>query len=107
MCDDFERAVLLSFDAQRGAADVALRGRAEAYLATLRASPGVWRPCAERFGSTAHAEVQFWCLQTLHAVRARGARVRDVACARVRARCACATFCERASGVCGRERGVR
>jgi hypothetical protein len=68
MSDDFERAVLLSFDA-RGGVDGATRVRAEEYLSSLRASPGVWRPCAERFANTAHREVQFWCLQTLHAVR--------------------------------------
>jgi hypothetical protein len=70
MADDFERAVLYSFD-QSGAVAPALRARAAEYLDGLRASPGVWRPCAERFTSTPHAEVQFWCLQTLHAVRCR------------------------------------
>lgn len=70
MADEFEQAVLCSFD-QSGVVDAALRRRAEAYLTGLRASAGVWRPCAERFAATSHVEVQFWCLQTLLTVRTR------------------------------------
>jgi exportin-T len=84
MSDDFERAVLFSFD-QSGAVEGPLRSRAATYLEGLRASPDVWRPCAQRFVTTAHAEVQFWCLQTLHLVRTApphaAPRVATVRCA--------------------------
>lgn len=43
--------------------------QAEAYVATVAASPDCWRLCIERYGSTAHLEVRFWALQKLHEVR--------------------------------------
>jgi hypothetical protein len=50
----------------------ALQDRAAEYIAGIKASPEVWKLCCERFGASQYAEVRFWCLQTLHEVRAAG-----------------------------------
>ena len=42
--------------------------QAEAYVASVAASPDCWRLCVERFACTPHLEVRFWCLQRLHEV---------------------------------------
>jgi exportin-T len=42
--------------------------QATAYLNGLKQSPEGWRFCIDRFSATQHAEVKFWCLQTLHEV---------------------------------------
>ncbi len=92
MADDFERAVLFSFD-QTGNVDAALKvrrallmssqlfrssincayvmiqDRAVAYCNQTKAQPLSWQLCLEKYSSTAYMEVRFWCLQTLHEVR--------------------------------------
>lgn len=67
MADDFEKAILFSFD-QSGRVDPAVKAQAEAYLAQARASPEAWQLCLARFESSAYAEVRFWCAQTLGAL---------------------------------------
>ncbi|KAL0051899.1 hypothetical protein WJX82_004175 [Trebouxia sp. C0006] len=67
MADDFERAVLFSFD-QTGNVDAALKDRAVAYCNQTKAQPLSWQLCLEKYSSTAYMEVRFWCLQTLHEV---------------------------------------
>ena len=90
--DDFERAVLFSFD-QTGNVDAALKvrrallmssqlfrssidcahvmkqDRAVAYCNQTKAQSLSWQLCLEKYSSTAYMEVRFWCLQTLHEVR--------------------------------------
>ncbi len=67
MADDFEKAILFSFD-QSGRVDPAVKAQAEAYLEQVRASPDAWQLCLVRFESSAYAEVRFWCAQTLGAL---------------------------------------
>ena len=67
MSDDFEKAVLFSFD-QSGGVEPALRAQAEVYLSQLKASPDCWRLCLARFDASPFVEVRFWCLQALHEV---------------------------------------
>lgn len=90
MADDFEKAVLFSFD-QTGSIDAALkvckrRGatlvaanshsksgleiqeRAVAYCNEAKAQPLSWQLCLEKYSTTAYLEVRFWCLQSLHEV---------------------------------------
>ena len=64
--DDFERAILFSFD-QSGAVSVQLRAQAQAFCSAARCSPltQLLPACLDRICSSAHPEVQFWCLQTL------------------------------------------
>ncbi|KAK3288404.1 hypothetical protein CYMTET_4114 [Cymbomonas tetramitiformis] len=64
MADDIEKAILFSFD-QTGAVDPSLKEQALAYLENLKALPNCWQLCLERFSPSSHAEVKFWCLQTL------------------------------------------
>lgn len=47
-----------------------MQAQAEAYLNDLKKS-GPWRLCLERFSPSSYQEVKFWCLQTLHEVRAQ------------------------------------
>ena len=70
MSDDFEKAVLFSFD-QSGGVSEALRRQAQEVLSGVEASPDAWQLCLARLESSAYAEVRFWCLQTLNAL-ARG-----------------------------------
>lgn len=65
MSDDFEKAVLFSFD-QSGAVGPHLRTQAQSYLQSAAAQPDAWRMCISRLESSNYAEVKFWCLQTLH-----------------------------------------
>ncbi|PSC72015.1 exportin-T isoform X1 [Micractinium conductrix] len=68
--DDFEKAILLSFD-QSGDVGAGIKAQAEAYLAAARASPDAWRICLDRFQSSGYAEVRFWCAQALTALAAQ------------------------------------
>ena len=52
--DDFEKAILLSFD-QSGDVGAGIKAQAEAYLAAARASPDAWRICLDRFQSSGYA----------------------------------------------------
>lgn len=94
MADDFEKAVLISFN-YGGNIDPQLKvcidfiaspavleassnvtsvffsqERAAAYIASIKQSAECWKLCVERFSSTPYSEVKFWCLQTLHEVQA-------------------------------------
>jgi exportin-T len=64
MSDDFEKAVLFSFD-QSGNVGAELRQQAQALLAAAAASPDAWQLCLARLEASGYAEVKFWCLQTL------------------------------------------
>ncbi len=97
MADDFERAILISFQAVDGQLKVAgfpwacrswqwvcnhenkhnllyracalMQEQATAYINGIKQSPATaWRLCAERFSPSSYQEVKFWCLQTLHEV---------------------------------------
>ncbi|KFM22934.1 Exportin-T [Auxenochlorella protothecoides] len=65
MADDFEKAVFYAF-AQPGTAPADVSARAGAALEAARAGPQAWALCLAHLRSSAHAEVKFWCLQTLH-----------------------------------------
>lgn len=87
MADDFEKAVLFSFD-QTGNVDPALKvrppalfpitaaalihtllqDRAVAYCNETKAQPQCWQLCLEKYSTTTYLEVRFWCLQTMHEV---------------------------------------
>ncbi|KAG7675140.1 hypothetical protein Ndes2526B_g07998 [Nannochloris sp. 'desiccata'] len=67
MSDDFEKAVLFTFD-QTGGVSPELRAQAQAMLQTAVASPDAWQLCVSRLETSGYAEVKFWCLQTLHAL---------------------------------------
>eukprot|EP00249_Psilotum_nudum_P020366 c27671_g3_i1 orf=86-3106(+) len=64
MMDDFERAIIFSFD-QSGGVDAQLRAQAMAYCQQAKLSPSILQACIEKFRTSQFAEVQFWCLQTL------------------------------------------
>ena len=64
MSDDFEKAVLFSFD-QTGRVDGGIKAQAQSYLQAARASPDCWQLCLQRFESSQYLEVRFWCAQTL------------------------------------------
>ncbi len=64
MADDFERALLITFD-YRGGVDAALKERATAFVNDVKKNPDAWRLCCERFSTSAYTEIKFWCLQTL------------------------------------------
>ena len=93
MADDFEKAILFSFD-QTGNVDAALKvreglfraalnfiaapaartyhivqERATAYCNDTKAQPQSWQLCLEKYTTTSYLEVRFWCLQTMHEVR--------------------------------------
>lgn len=53
----------------RDATRIATQGQADAFIASVKADPRCWELCCERFSSTQHIEVQFWCVKTLHEVR--------------------------------------
>ncbi|KAK9827309.1 hypothetical protein WJX81_002974 [Elliptochloris bilobata] len=63
--DDFEKAVLFSFD-QSGAVDVNIKAHAAAYCEEVRRSADCWQLCLQRFSASSFVEVRFWCLQMLH-----------------------------------------
>ncbi|KAG1677608.1 hypothetical protein FOA52_010389 [Chlamydomonas sp. UWO 241] len=65
MADDFERALLITFDFT-GGVDPALKERATSFINEVKSNPEVWRLCCERYGTSQYTEVRFWCLQTLH-----------------------------------------
>jgi len=67
MSDDFEKAVLFTFD-HTGGVSSELRAQAQAMLQTAVASPDAWQLCVSRLETSGYAEVKFWCLQTLHAL---------------------------------------
>lgn len=67
MADDFEKAVLITFN-YGGSIDPALKERAAAYVAGIKQSSDCWKLCVERFGASMYPEVKFWCLQTLQEV---------------------------------------
>ena len=67
MADDFERAILYSFDQGSGVHEE-LRRQAESYCRQVREDPGCWKACVARFPVTQYNEVRFWCLQTLQEV---------------------------------------
>jgi hypothetical protein len=54
--------------------------RATVYLDQLKASSDGWKFCVERFSATPYPEVKFWCLQTLHEVRAPPAAPHCLCC---------------------------
>ncbi|CAM6105358.1 unnamed protein product [Calypogeia fissa] len=65
--DDFERAILFSFD-QSGAVDAQLKAQARAFCEQAKQSPTIWQACFDKFRISQYAEVQFWCLQALEEV---------------------------------------
>ncbi|GAX84343.1 hypothetical protein CEUSTIGMA_g11765.t1 [Chlamydomonas eustigma] len=67
MSDDFERALLITFD-YTGGVDATLKERANVFISDIKKNPDVWRLCCERFSVTAYIEIKFWCLQTLQEV---------------------------------------
>jgi len=67
MSDDFEKAVLFSFD-QTGGIAPELRAQAQSMLQSAARSPDVWQLCISRLENSNYAEVKFWCLQTMHAM---------------------------------------
>lgn len=67
MADDFERALVITFD-YTSAVDAQLKARAVSFIAEVKKNPDVWRLAIERFNISTHLEIRFWCLQTLHEV---------------------------------------
>lgn len=67
MSDDFEKAVLFSFD-QTGSISPEIKAQANALLQQAQQSPDAWQLCLQRLSSSGYAEVRFWCLQTLHGI---------------------------------------
>lgn len=65
MSDDFEKAILISFD-QTGSVNAALKTQAQAFLSSTQQSQDFWRLCLTRLESSPYVEVRFWCLQSLH-----------------------------------------
>ncbi|XP_019053873.1 PREDICTED: exportin-T isoform X2 [Nelumbo nucifera] len=65
--DDFEKAILISFD-ESGTIDPVLKSQAVAYCQQVRETPSICRLCIERLICTNFVQVRFWCLQTLHEV---------------------------------------
>lgn len=49
---------------------VPLQAQATSFVNEIKKSPDCWMLCTERFSVTPYPEVKFWCLQTLHEVRA-------------------------------------
>lgn len=47
-----------------------MQARANAFVNDVKKNENVWRLCCERFSMSPYPEVKFWCLQTLHEVRA-------------------------------------
>ena len=64
LCNQF-----VSFTLSKGVPLASLQARADAFLVNIKAQPSAWRLCIERFEASSHAEVKFWCLQTLLTVR--------------------------------------
>lgn len=67
MSDDFEKAVLFTFD-QTGGVSPELRAQAQAMLQSAVASPEAWQLSLSHLETSGYAEVRFWCLQTLHSL---------------------------------------
>ena len=67
MADDFERAVLFSFQQNTSSSNYNNEERTSALqqLEQFVLSPDAWKVCAERFETSSSSEVKFWCLQTL------------------------------------------
>ncbi|KAF9615080.1 hypothetical protein IFM89_021651 [Coptis chinensis] len=65
--DDFEKAILISFD-ESGTIDPILKSQAVSYCQQTKETPDVHRICIERLSYAKFVQVQFWCLQTLHDV---------------------------------------
>ena len=66
MADDFERAVLFSFNNINNNNNTnEERTRALQQLEQFVLSPDAWKVCVERFETSSSSEVKFWCLQTL------------------------------------------
>ncbi|XP_058108611.1 exportin-T isoform X2 [Magnolia sinica] len=63
--DDIEKAILFSFD-ESGTIDPALKSQAASYCHQLKQTPSICLICIDRLSFTKFAQVQFWCLQTLH-----------------------------------------
>lgn len=62
--DDFEKAILISFD-ESGTIDPVLKSQAIAYCQQIKENPSICSLCIERLCFTKLVEVQFWCLQCL------------------------------------------
>lgn len=67
MGDDFEKAILFTFD-QSGNVSDELKLQAQSMLLGVSQSNDAWRVCVTHLESSQYAEVQFWCLQTLHGI---------------------------------------
>ena len=70
MADDFERAVLFSFQQNTPSSSSNYNNNEERTSALQQLeqfvlSPDAWKVCAERFETSSSSEVKFWCLQTL------------------------------------------
>ncbi|XP_057439761.1 exportin-T isoform X4 [Lotus japonicus] len=65
--DDLEKGILIMFD-ESGAIDDELKKQAKNYCNDIKGKPSVCRLCIEKLCFTNLAQVQFWCLQTLHEV---------------------------------------
>jgi len=66
MADDFERAVLVSFNNNINNNNTnEERTSALQQLEQFVLSPDAWKVCVERFETSSSSEVKFWCLQTL------------------------------------------
>lgn len=63
--DDFEKAILCSFD-ESGTVDSVLKSHAVAFCNQLKESPSISRVCIDRLSFTKFVQVQFWCFQTIH-----------------------------------------
>ena len=73
MADDFERAILFSFD-QSGGVDAGIKAQADSYLQQARASPDCWQLCLARLQGSQYVEVRFWCAQALSQLARDGYR---------------------------------
>lgn len=65
--DPLEEAILISFD-ESGNIASGLKAQAVAYCREIRETPTICSICIEKLRSCRLAQVQFWCLQTLHEV---------------------------------------
>ncbi|XP_050233618.1 exportin-T [Mercurialis annua] len=65
--DDLEKAILISFD-ESGSIDSSLKSQAVSYCQQVKDNQSICRICVEKLCFCKLAQVQFWCLQTLHDV---------------------------------------
>ncbi|XP_030969328.1 exportin-T [Quercus lobata] len=66
--DDLEKAILILFDEWGGPIDEGLKKQAKDYCDENKEKPLICSVCIEKLCFSNSAQVQFWCLQTLHEV---------------------------------------